>query len=36
MVRLQDLFRMEEKQGNLLHLAQTHLTVQSRTVFLLP
>ena len=36
MVRLLDLFRMEEKQVNLLHLAQTHLTVQSRTVFLLP
>ena len=30
MVRLQDLFRMEEKQVNLLLLAQTHLTVQSQ------
>ena len=28
--------RMEEKQVNLLHLVQIHLTVQSRTVFLLP
>ena len=36
MVRLLDLFRMEEKQASRWHLELTRLTEQSRTDFLLP
>ena len=34
MVRLQDLFQMEEKQENHFHQVLTHLTVQKRADFL--
>ena len=36
MVKLQDPFRMEEKQESRLHLVPTRPTEQSRTDFLLP
>ena len=36
MVKLPELFRMEERLESLWHLVQTHPTAQSRTDFLLP